>query len=92
MVKINWSEELTGNKPQGQFDLRFCSEGQKFMKYIMTYIMWIETTVEMDVFYKISYSDGDYRIHCSFGTDQTTLRKIHNRFRTLVRKHYRKDK
>ena len=92
MVKINWSEELTGNKPQGQFDLRFCSEGTKYMKYIMTFILWIETTVEMNIFYKIIHEGGDYRIHCSFETDPVTLRKIHNRFRTLVRKYYRKDK
>jgi len=93
MVKIKWSEELTGNEPQGQFDLRFCSEGRKFMKYIMTYILWIDTTVARNIYYRIeSNNTGDTIIHCSFETDEITLKKIHNRFRTLVKKHYRKDK
>lgn len=91
MVKINWSEELTGGKPEGKIEMRFCSAGAKYMKYIMTFILWIDTTVGGNIYYRIENS-AETKIHCSFETDELTLKKIHNRFRTLVRKHYRKDK
>ena len=92
MVRLRWIEELEDSTPNGEFELRFCRDGKKYMKYIMTFILWIETTVNGDLYYKIIHEGGDFRIHCSFTCDEPTLKRIHNRFRTLVRKYYRKDK
>ena len=62
------------------------------MKYIMTFILWIETNVSGNIYYKIINEGGEFRIHCTFSTDEATLKRIHNRFRTLVKKYYRRDK
>ena len=92
MVRLRWIEELEDSTPNGEFELRFCSDGRKYMKYIMTFILWIETTVNDSIYYKIIHEGGAFRIHCSFSCDETTLKRIHNRFRTLVRKYYRNNK
>lgn len=92
MVKLRWIEELADDTPRGEIELRFCSDGEKYMKYIMTFILWIDTTVRNNIYYKIIKESGEFRIHVSFGCDEMTLKKIHNRFRTLVRKYYRRNK
>ena len=91
MVRINWSEELTNSTPRGEFDLRFCSDGKKYMKYIMTYILWIDATItSSNTYYRIRKSSSDeFEVNCTFECDEITLKKIHNRFRNLVRKHWR---
>ena len=92
MVKLRWIEELADNTPHGEIELRFCSDGGKYMKYIMTFILWIDTTVRNNIYYKIIHESNEFRIHVSFSCDEITLKRIHNRFRTLVRKYYRANK
>ena len=92
MVKIRWTEQLEKSTPQGEFELRFCSEGSQYMKYIMTFILWIEKTVYGNIYYNIVHEGNEFKIHVSFSCDEMTLKRIHNRFRTLVRKYYRANK
>jgi len=89
MVKIRWTEQLEKSTPQGEFELRFCDEGRRYMKYIMTFILWIEKTVCGNIYYNIVHEGGDFRISCNFSCDEHDLKRVHNRFRTLVRKYYR---
>ena len=91
MARIKWIEELADNEPHAELDLRFCNEGKKYMKYIMTFILWIDTTVNGNIYYRIIHESSEFKIHCSFKSDEATIKRIHNRFRTLVRKYYRKE-
>ena len=91
MVTIKWIEKLE-SRPHGEFDVRFCREGTQYMKYIMTFILWIEKITGGDIYYNIVMSGGDIKVHCTFSCDEPTLKRIHNRFRTLVRKYYPSNK
>lgn len=102
MVEIKWREKLEDKYPTGHISVAFCTVGKKYMKQIVNFVTWVESTVynaEKDgderwypsVRYDIRSRD-DIQIDLNFkAKDMQMLTKIHRRFRTMVRKLYKED-
>lgn len=93
MVKIEWTENLAKSEPHGNIRVGFCREGRQYIKKITNFIIWAEENTGHDnssyFNWEMKQYRHDYIIEISF-TCLTTyhLKKIHNKFRTLVSRLY----